>query len=264
MLYLDLTLSNAAVSASLAGDGENEAWMIVSPRYEVPLGEALLLRVRCEAAPEGVFLEGVVQWRRGTPTAGQPAGVGVRLMAHSVSRWNYLRELVVKAPTPDRRSAPRLPLRMPVILVTAPKGSTRIYPCTMIDVSVDGACLTLNHRLGTGERGRCEWAVGARTFAVQFRVAWATAGRIGIRIVDAAPGVQTAWTELFESTRAALDTRRTPPRSNPSGAVAIRTDGRSGADEERISTRLNRGSLPDRAIVEISEDSVRKRDPRSS
>lgn len=260
MLYLDLTLSQHELRAAISGDGASDSWIIVSARYDIPLGETVLLRVRCDGAQDGVFVEGIVQWRRATPSRGLREGVGVRVMAHSLSRWAFLRELALQTAPRERRGAARLPLRLAVILVTAPRGSTRIYPCTMVDVSTGGACLTANHRLGAGEQGRCEWAVGARTFAVQFTVVWAGAGRLGIRLVESTEGAKAAWNELVESTRSALDARRTPARAP---AAAVSRDARSSGPIAEDESRARRGSLPDRAIVEVSGEGVRRRDPRS-
>ncbi|MEZ4393421.1 MAG: PilZ domain-containing protein [Polyangiales bacterium] len=260
MLYLDLTLPQHELRAAISGDGGADAWIIVSARYDIPLGETVLVRVRCAGAQDGVFIEGIVQWRRSSPSRDLREGVGLRVMAHSLARWAFLRELSMQTAPSERRGAARLPLRMAVILVTAPRGSTRIYPCTMVDVSTGGACLTANHRLGPGEQGRCEWAVGARTFAVQFVVVWGGAGRLGIRLVESTEGAKAAWGELVESTRSALDARRTPARAP---APAASRDARSSGPIVEAEPRMRRGSLPDRAIVEVAGERVRRRDPRS-
>ena len=192
MTLIDLTLRASEIDGVMPGDGVEEGWVIAPGGYAPQLGESVLLRLRAPAAPDGVFLDAVVQWRRSQAVGSQPAGVGLRVMSHSLARWRFLRGLARPTVSAERRAAPRLPTRVAVILVTAPRGSTRIYPCSVTDVSVDGAALAMNHRLEPGEQGRCEWAVGALTFAVQFVVVWSATGRLGIRLADPPPSAPPA------------------------------------------------------------------------
>jgi hypothetical protein len=141
-----------------------------------------------------------------------------------------------------------------VILVTAPRGSTRIYPCALADVSLRGALLSINHRLEPGEQGRCEWAVGARTFAVTLAVAWSSQGRAGVRVIAEERAQTAAWEELLESVRTALDAQRVAPQG-----IIPRTDIAAPAD---VTLRAERGAVPERAIVELPPGPTRRRDPR--
>jgi hypothetical protein len=151
-----------------------------------------------------------------------------------------------------------------VILVTAPRGSTRIYPCSVTDVSLDGAALAMNHRLEPGEQGRCEWAVGALTFAVQFSVVWSAVGRLGIRLVDPPPSARGAWLQLVEAAASALEGRRLipSPMRAASNRATVRTTGASAVVGVG-SARGTQGAVPDRAAVELAPTSARRRDPRS-
>lgn len=264
MTLIDLTLRATDVDAVMPGDGVEEGWVIAPPGYAPPLGESVLLRLRAPSAPEGVFLDAVVQWRRPQPVGAQPAGVGLRVMSHSLPRWRFLRGLARATRAVDRRASPRLPTRVAVILVTAPRGSTRIYPCSLTDVSVEGAALAMNHRLEPGEQGRCEWAVGALTFAVQFTVMWSAVGRLGIRLADPSPSARGAWLQLVEAAESALESRRMQPLpSRTSAARALVRPAASPAHEAPSSPRPAQGTVPDRAAVELTPSSARRRDPRS-
>lgn len=264
MTLLDLTLRASEIDAVMPGDGVEEGWVIAPVGYSPPLGESVLLRVRTPTMPEGVFLDAVVQWRRAQPVGGQPAGVGLRVMSHSLARWRFLRGLARATSALDRRASPRLPTRVAVILVTAPRGSTRIYPCSLTDISAEGAALAMNHRLEPGEQGRCEWAVGALTFAVQFTVKWSSVGRLGICLADPSPTARSAWLQLVEAAASALEARRlspSPPRSNTARAAARPVT--SPTQGVAVSGRPNQGAVPDRAAVELAPTSARRRDPRS-
>jgi len=264
MTLIDLTLRASEIDAVMPGDGVEEGWVIAPAGYAPPLGESVLLRVRAPAAPEGVFLDAVVQWRRAQAVGSQPAGVGLRVMSHSLARWRFLRGLTRPSVAADRRASPRLPTRVAVILVTAPRGSTRIYPCSVTDVSLDGAALAMNHRLEPGEQGRCEWAVGALTFAVQFSVVWSAVGRLGIRLVDPPPSARGAWLQLVEAAASALEGRRLipSPMRAASNRATVRTTGASAVGGVG-SARGTQGAVPDRAAVELAPTSARRRDPRS-
>lgn len=264
MTLIDLTLRASDVDAAMPGDGVEEGWVIAPVGYAPPLGESVLLRVRAPAAPEGVFLDAVVQWRRAQAVGSQPAGVGLRVMSHSLGRWRFLRGLARPAIAADRRASPRLPTRVAVILVTAPRGSTRIYPCSVTDVSVDGAALAMNHRLEPGEQGRCEWAVGALTFAVQFSVVWSAVGRLGIRLADPTPSARSAWLQLVEAAASALEAQRLSPSfTRPASTRAAVRPAGSPVGGAAVSARGTQGAVPDRAVVELAPTSARRRDPRS-
>lgn len=263
MTLIDLTLRASDVDAALPGDGVDEAWVIAPAGYAAPLGESVVLRVRAPALPDGVFVDAVVQWRRPQAVGALPAGVGLRVMSHSLARWRFLRRLLAASQPAERRASARLPTRVAVILVTAPRGSTRIYPCSLTDVSIDGAALAMNHRLEPGEQGRCEWAVGALTFAVQFTVVWSAVGRLGIRLVDPSPGSRGAWLQLIEAAESALEARRLSP--TPTRSASARVTGRLATSTTQgmsPSARPAQGAVPDRAAVELAPASARRRDPR--
>ncbi len=264
MTLIDLTLRASEIDAVMPRDGVEEGWVIAPSGYGAPLGESVVLRLRVPSVPDGVFVDAVVQWRRPQSVGAQPAGVGLRVMSHSLARWRFLRRVGGASQPAERRASPRLPTRVAVILVTAPRGSTRIYPCSLTDVSVDGAALAMNHRLEPGEQGRCEWAVGALTFAVQFTVMWSLVGRLGIRLVDPSPSARSAWLQLVEAADSALEARRLSP--SPTRAASARMGPRLATSPTHgvtVSARPAQGAVPDRAAVELAPTSARRRDPRS-
>lgn len=255
MRLIDLHLTREQLAACLSSEGATDGALHLPDAYDIALGEAVLVRLRPTDLVTGVYLEGVVQWRRATASRGQPKGIGLRLVPTSASRWRYLRAIVDGGQVVDRRRSWRHPCKMPVILVTAPRGSTRIYPCSLSEVSAEGALLAINHRLVVGEEGRCEWAVGARTFAVTLSVVWSDPGRVGARLLWRGREERPAWDALVESVRSSLDALRVDPRS----VEASRPEPRRGEGGDLRSTGRH-----ERAIVELPPDPTRRDDPRRS
>lgn len=269
MRLIELKLTRRQLAERLVTDGTPEGGLLLPANYDVALGEAVLVRVCPEELAVGTYLEGIVQWRRASASRGQPAGVGLRLVPASMPRWRYLRAWSSGEAVEHLRRTWRHPARQPVIFVTAPRGSTRIYPCSLAEVSTDGALLAINHRIEPGEEGRCEWAVSARTFAVTLRVVWSSPGRAGVRLLWRGRDERPAWDELVDSVRTALDAKLLAPRLDvqPAPSVQIRPETRKltptgDPAEARAVPRSDRGAVPERPIVELPPDPTRRRDPR--
>lgn len=268
MRLIELNLTREQLAERLVTEGAPEGGLLLPANYELSLGEAVLVRVCLAELSVGVYLEGVVQWRRAAQTRGQRGGVGLRLVSASTARWRFLRAWA-RGEVSDRRMEWRHPARQPVIFVTAPRGSTRIYPCSLADVSREGALLSINHRLEPGEEGRCEWAVSARTFAVTLSVVWSAPGCAGVKLLWRGRDERPAWEELVDSVRTALDARLLLPRPEapPTVAVQLRAEQRKITPpgefpEVRAVPRADRGAVPERPIVELPADPTRRRDPR--
>lgn len=184
--------------------------MTVPGLYDLALGTAVDLRIGLEGHHCGVFLEAVVQSRRQS-SPGVRAGLGVRFQRSSLVGAGFVSQWALGQREPAGRYEWRYPVDLPVILVTAPRGSTRIYPCTLVDVSMRGARASINHRIEPDSELRCEWRSEFGGGAVTSRAIWAANGRLGLQHVFQQPEERVAWEQLLVKVRSTLRERIVGP-----------------------------------------------------
>ncbi|MEZ4407198.1 MAG: PilZ domain-containing protein [Polyangiales bacterium] len=159
-----------------------------------------------------------------------------------------------------------------MVVVTAPRGSARIYPCVWTDVSYGGAGLSLAHRVEVGEAVRCEWSASQGSGAVTARIVWCQQGRVGVRTDFRDEAERAAWITLIDQVRASLRSTRALPREAQGEPTPHRT-----GPTPRLSTAGVMAVVPEVVVArhtprggvvrEVSETlpdlKRRTRDPRS-
>lgn len=220
---VEVHLSRAALREGFREAGEEGA-LVIPGLYDLALGAAIDLRVGLEGQPSGVFLEGVVQSRR-PASAGVRGGLGVRFLRSSVDAGRFVAQWALGQREPNGRHEWRYPVDISVILVTSPRGSTRIYPCNLVDVSMRGARASINHRIEPDSEVRCEWKSEFGSGAVTSRAVWGAHGRLGLKHVFNRPEERVAWEQLLAKVRSTLRERVVLPLPDStrlsSGAVPV-------------------------------------------
>ena len=206
---IEVHLSRAALRDAFRDAGEEGA-MMVPGLYDLALGTAVDLRIGLEGQHCGVFLEAVVQSRRQS-SPGVRAGLGVRFQRSSIEGARFVSQWSLGQREPTGRHEWRYPVDLPIILVTSPRGSTRIYPCTLVDVSMRGARASINHRIEPESELRCEWRSEFGNGAVTARAVWGGNGRLGLQHVFHRPEERVAWEQLLAKVRSTLRERIVAP-----------------------------------------------------
>lgn len=202
---VEVQLSRAALREGFREAGEEGA-LVIPGQYELALGAAVDLRVGLEGQTCGIFLEGVVQSRR-PATPGTRGGIGVRFQRSSGDSARFLAQWAQGQRECNGRIDWRYPVDLQVILVTAPRGSTRIYPCALVDASLRGARASLSHRIEPDSEVRCEWKSELGSGAVTSRAVWNANGRLGLVHVFSRPEERVAWEQMLSKVRARLRER---------------------------------------------------------
>ena len=206
---VEVHLSRAALRDGFR-DAAEEGALVIPGLYDLALGTAVHLRVGLEGQPCGVFLEAVVQSRR-PASAGVRGGMGVRFLRSSVEAGRFVAMWSNGQREPAGRHEWRYPVDLQVILVTSPRGSTRIYPCTLVDVSMRGARANISHRIEPDSEVRCEWKSEFGSGAVTARAVWGANGGLGLKHVFHRPEERVAWEQLLAKVRATLRERVVVP-----------------------------------------------------
>lgn len=267
---VEVQLSRAALREGFRESGE-EGSLIVPGLYELALGATINLRIGLEGQPCGVFIEAMVQSRRSASTSTR-AGVGVRFLRSSFDAGRFAAQWANGQREPSGRQEWRYPVELSVILVSSPRGSTRIYPCTLLDVSMRGARASINHRIESGSELRCEWKSPFGSGAVTSRAVWGANGRLGLQHVFQKPEERVAWEQLLAKVRATLRERIVAPMRDNSrlSAGGIPAVGRErGFTPTPGGAAVPPGSGVNKVIPKLVEvpasetKAARKRDPRS-
>lgn len=206
---VEVHLSRAALRDGFREAGEESA-LVIPGLYDLALGAPIDLRIGLEGQPCGVFLEAVVQSRR-PASASTRGGLGVRLLRSSAEAGRFVAQWAQGQREPGGRHEWRYPVDLTVILVTAPRGSTRIYPCNLIDVSMRGARALVSHRIEPGTEVRCEWKSEFGGGSVASRAVWGAHGRLGLKHVFERPEERVAWEQLLARVRSTLRERVVVP-----------------------------------------------------
>lgn len=220
---VEVHLSRAALRDGFREAGEEGA-LVLPGLYDLSLGAAVDLRIGLEGQACGVFLEGVVQSRR-PAGAGTRSGLGVRFVRSSAETGRFVAQWALGQREASGRHEWRYPVELSVILVTSPRGSTRIYPCTLVDVSMRGARASINHRIEPDSEVRCEWRSEFGSGAVTSRAVWNAHGGLGLKHVFNRPEERVAWEQLLAKVRSTLRERVVLPLPDTarlsSGAVPV-------------------------------------------
>lgn len=268
---VEVHLSRAALWERFRDAGE-EGTLMVPGAFDLALGAPVTLRIGFDGLPCGVFLDGVVQARRAATPAAK-AGVGVRFLPTSAEAARFASQWASGQRDPKGRREWRYPVDVSVILVTSPRGSTRIYPCSLVDVSMRGARAAINHRIEPDEEIRCEWRSELGSGAVTSRAVWSGNGRLGLEHLWRKPEERVAWEQFLSKVRTTLRGRVAMPSAESmrlsAGAIPAVTRERGftptpGGGSPVGPAAVNK-VIPKLVEIPVTDGSVRRKrhDPRS-
>ena len=250
-------------------DAEADGTVSLPGVYDFPLGANVCVRMGLEGLPAGAFFDTVVLSR--WPGVGATrAGIGLRALPASLDAVRFLSAWAQGKREGAGRREWRYPVDVPVILVTAPRGSTRIYPCTLADVSHSGARAVISHRIEPGAELRCEWRGDFGIGSVSARAVWAVNGRLGIELQPQKPDEKVEWDRFVSAVRATLRSRVVAPMPDKSWSAsgnAVRAE-RGFTPSPTRSTgpvEIHRSTQPKLVEIAGADASTRtgRRDPRS-
>jgi hypothetical protein len=194
----------AALSSSQQGVGDGA--FFVPEFVDVSIGSPVLIQVTAHGLLGGVFLEGVVAWRRVQAAGVLAKGTGVRVLTPHGDRLSFLlRWAKGDVPTVPRES-PRFPCteRVLVSLVGSSRRATqRLVYGTLEDVSARGALLVTPSPLVGASDILVD--VDSGRAAVQARVVWSSGNRSGLAIGALAVDGERAWSTVVERVARSLD-----------------------------------------------------------
>ncbi len=202
-----------------------EGGLFVEGNYDVTSGSRVLVRVTAKGMRVGLFVEGVVQWRRvGVSRAPElTAGLGVRLLANQNERYRFLQRWAAGASEGSLRGTLRYPAEQRVYLSTRGRGTGRLMHATIHDVSNGGALIAVPANIVPGTPVALEYDVDGAHFAALGSIAWGDSSRIGFKLDDNAnPSMHAGWQRLVGQATSAYDRRVVRPR-RPTDPPIVRT-----------------------------------------
>jgi hypothetical protein len=185
--------------------GVSEDVLFVPECSTASVGSSILVQVECSGLAAGLFLEGVVAWRRLQHVPGLPRGCGVRVLSSHADRLTFLRRWAQGEVASAAREHWRYPCaeRVLVSFVGARRATQRLVHGTIEDVSAGGALLVTMSPVVGGTEVLIDLSSISRG-AVPARIVWTHGNRCGIERVPGTRADDLAWAELLlRATRAA-------------------------------------------------------------
>lgn len=202
--------SRAALREALL-DTFAEGGIFLQGHYDVTSGSPVTVRLSAPALEPGVFLEGMVQWRRlgaQSRASGVPAGLGVRMLTDQSARFAFLQRWADGQTAELQRLEWRVPLGSTVHVTAEQRATRQILHTRFRDVSERGACVSTPTRLPTLVPMRIEFPVEGAMRGVRGRVVWSTDERAGVAIEPERGEERAAWQRLLERAESALQVQR--------------------------------------------------------
>lgn len=191
--------SREALVRSQEGMGED---VLFVPEFaEASVGSTVLVQVSAPALTGGLFIEGVVAWRRLQSVGGFARGSGVRVLSQHLERLHFLRRWAGGDASAPSREYSRFPCahRVLISFAGAKKTTQRLVHGTIEDVSQTGALLVTPSPLV----GATELLIDmpeVMKAPVAARVVWSAGTRAGLAVVPDAN-----WTAFVTRVARALD-----------------------------------------------------------
>jgi Tfp pilus assembly protein PilZ len=191
-----------------------EGGIFVPGHYGITSGSPILVRVSAAGLEAGVFLEGVVQWRRvGVARAPElTAGIGVRLLASQHERFTFLQRWANAAHAGSGRMKWRYPCDVKAFVATRGSGTGRVLHATLRDVCDDGAMIAVPAKIAVGTPIAVEFPVANDAHGVNAEIVWAEPARAGMRLVER-DARHDGWRALVQEAVGAFGRRVVTPRS---------------------------------------------------
>jgi hypothetical protein len=188
--------------------GAGEGVLFIPDFTQPSVGSPILVRVSATGLPTGLFVEGVVAWRRLAPAGAYLRGLGVRVLSQHMDRLLFLRRWTHGEVLSVPREHWRFPCREPVLVSfnsAGRKATQRFVHGTLEDVSERGALLVTPSPLPTGGELYVDIpSVPGAPFSA--RVAWSAGTRAGLeRVASSATETAAAWMQFVERAARAVE-----------------------------------------------------------
>jgi hypothetical protein len=213
--------SRAALREALL-DTFAEGGIFVEGNYEVTSGSPVTVRVAVGDLAVGVFLEGLVQWRRVGPavrSAGIAPGVGIRMLASEQERFQFLTKVANEQAEGSGRAEWRYPTELKAFLSPSGRSTGRIVHAVLRDVSPHGGLVSVPTKLAVAQIHSFEFQFEGEVHSVPARIVWSSDDRAGMAMVLDKPEDRATWSRLagdaitrFEARRVSI--RRTTGRAS--------------------------------------------------
>jgi len=180
--------------------GAGDDVLFVPDCSAVSVGSAILVQVDVVGLAVGLFVEGVVAWRRLQNLPGLPRGCGVRVLSSHVDRLAFLRRWSTGEVSASSREYWRYPCSEKVLVsfVGAKRSTQRLVHGTVEDVSARGALLVTPSPVVGATEVLLDFHSGPKV-PVPARVVWAQGNRCGLeRSGRGRRDEDLAWSELHE------------------------------------------------------------------
>lgn len=178
------------------------------PEYaEGSVGSSLLVHVAAQGLVAGLFIEGVVAWRRVQSTGTFAKGTGVRVLSTHIERLNFLLRWARGDVPSAHRGHPRFPCTERVLVSfagTARRSTQRLVHGTLEDVSERGALLVTPSPLVGASELLIDMHDAGRT-PFHARVVWTAGNRSGLVIGPTPHEGERGWSTLVERVARSVD-----------------------------------------------------------
>lgn len=187
--------------------GIAEGILFVPDYADGSVGSTLLVYVEAQGLVSGLFIEGVVAWRRVQSAGGFAKGTGVRVLSPHMERLNFLLRWAKGDVASAQRGHPRFPCAERVLVSfagTHRRSTQRLVHGTLEDVSERGALLVTPSPLVGASEIMIDMHDVTRT-PIQARVVWSSGNRSGLSIGSSAPDGDRGWSTLVERVARSVD-----------------------------------------------------------
>ena len=214
MQAIDVDFDGRAALRDALLDTFSEGGIFVEGNYDVTSGSAIIVKVGAAGLRAGVFLEGIVQWRRVGParTPDMVAGVGVRVLANQRDRFAFLQRWASGSDSGSGRSDWRYPFDLKVYLSTRGKATGRILHATVRDVSEHGVQLSMPTKITVGTPMSLEFMHGQDSHGFTGHIAWSDDSQAGMVFEFDKPDDHPAWNRVVDDAIQAFMRRVIAPR----------------------------------------------------
>jgi hypothetical protein len=210
MFAIEAQFVNRAALREALIESFAEGGLFIEGEFGITSGSAVTVRVAAAGLAAGLFLDGVVQWRRMVPHgrgSGAAAGLGVRMLPNQRERYQFLHRWASGSTEGSGRAEWRYPYEKRVVVAPLARQTGRVLHAILRDVSVHGAMITAPMRLSPSSLLSLEIPLDDGPQGLAARVAWATDDRAGLRLLLERREERLAWARFFETASVAFERR---------------------------------------------------------
>lgn len=170
------------------------------------VGSSILVQVDAIGLAAGLFIEGVVAWRRLQNLPGLPRGCGVRVMSSHLDRLAFLRRWSIGEVPHAGREYWRYPCTEKVLIsfAGARRSTQRLVHGTVEDVSAKGALLVAMSPVVGATELLLDFHSGPKV-PVPARIVWTQHNRCGLERISGGRDEDSAWSDLLERAARAVE-----------------------------------------------------------